>query len=218
MKATMQSIHANRAGSVWETRRGEDWRDRAACVGKDPEWWFSYSSGELALARSICGKCPVAVQCLKYALESDERYGIFGGLDEYQRASIRRKEAKEEARKESPVPRVIRPRHPREHGTTRGYRQHKNLQERPCQPCKDAAREQRAEQAATQTDTPRRARSTADLLEALDTMRGESPERVAQRLGMTLSGISRTLRRAGKHNEARLFDQARHYQRKEVAS
>ena len=56
MKATMQSVHANRAGSVWETQRGEDWRDRAACVGKDPEWWFSYSSGDASAAegRPVC--------------------------------------------------------------------------------------------------------------------------------------------------------------------
>ena len=35
---------------------------------------------ENAAAKTICGRCPIQVECLTYALESGEAYGIWGGL------------------------------------------------------------------------------------------------------------------------------------------
>jgi hypothetical protein len=34
--------------------------------------------------------CPVNGQCLSYAVTADERHGIWGGLDPYQRENLRR--------------------------------------------------------------------------------------------------------------------------------
>jgi WhiB family redox-sensing transcriptional regulator len=31
-------------------------------------------------AKAICARCPIKVECLTYALESGEAYGIWGGL------------------------------------------------------------------------------------------------------------------------------------------
>lgn len=46
---------------------------------------------DTTLARRLCRACPVATDCLEYALRHDERYGIWGGLDPVERAALRRK-------------------------------------------------------------------------------------------------------------------------------
>lgn len=118
----MQSVHANCAGSVWETQRGEDWRDRAACVGENPELWFSYSDAELYVARTICGGCPVKAECQEFAAEVDRqhgKHGIWAGLDETQRTRMKRR---------SPV----------ECGSVAGFKRHRRMKTVACQPCLDA--------------------------------------------------------------------------------
>jgi WhiB family redox-sensing transcriptional regulator len=38
----------------------------------------------------ICQSCEVRAQCLEYALERDERFGIWGGLSERERRKLRK--------------------------------------------------------------------------------------------------------------------------------
>lgn len=33
----------------------------------------------VVIAKRICGQCPVKAQCFKYAVESGQKYGIWGG-------------------------------------------------------------------------------------------------------------------------------------------
>ncbi len=40
-------------------------------------------------AKSICAGCPVRIQCLEYAIHVDERYGIWGGLNQDERRLLR---------------------------------------------------------------------------------------------------------------------------------
>ena len=40
-------------------------------------------------AKSVCAACPVQMQCLEYAIEADERYGIWGGLNQDERRLLR---------------------------------------------------------------------------------------------------------------------------------
>ncbi|WP_306574024.1 WhiB family transcriptional regulator [Isoptericola croceus] len=42
-------------------------------------------------AKQICRTCPVTEPCLAQALEVPERWGVWGGLDERQRAAQRRR-------------------------------------------------------------------------------------------------------------------------------
>lgn len=71
-----------------------DWREQAACRDHDPELWFpSIGDREKGAEhaaydkpRRICAHCPVWPQCRAYALESDERYGMWGGLSPRQRS------------------------------------------------------------------------------------------------------------------------------------
>lgn len=67
------------------------WTIDAACAGHDLNLWFPEAGDRngLATARSICAQCPVATQCLQYALENDIRHGVWGGKSSRERAKIR---------------------------------------------------------------------------------------------------------------------------------
>lgn len=79
-----------------------DWRDRASCRDYDPELWFPASTGDSArhypIAAAICRDCPVRIPCLEHALAIPEHYGMFGGLTETQRDSLRRREQRQARR------------------------------------------------------------------------------------------------------------------------
>ena len=44
-------------------------------------------------AKAICGECEVRDQCLDYAIEMGEKFGIWGGLSERERRRVRRERA-----------------------------------------------------------------------------------------------------------------------------
>lgn len=46
------------------------WRDKAACFGYPPDWWFpgpGATTPEAESAFKICRVCPVVLQCRDYA-------------------------------------------------------------------------------------------------------------------------------------------------------
>lgn len=43
--------------------------------------------------KRICAGCPVAAQCLEYALSHDERFGVWGGFSERERRQMKRRVA-----------------------------------------------------------------------------------------------------------------------------
>ncbi|MFI9248303.1 WhiB family transcriptional regulator [Streptomyces sp. NPDC053086] len=72
-----------------------DWRDQAACVGEDPEIFFPLADltapgAEASLARAICRRCPVIIDCRTWALAHGEDDGIWGATTAAQRRAIRR--------------------------------------------------------------------------------------------------------------------------------
>lgn len=72
-----------------------DWRVRAACSGYPNSLFFPATDradeAEVDKATSICSVCPVSDACLEYALETNQRSGIWGGTTEKERKSLRRK-------------------------------------------------------------------------------------------------------------------------------
>jgi WhiB family redox-sensing transcriptional regulator len=68
----------------------ESWQERALCAQTDPEAFFPEKGGSTREAKKICEVCPVREQCLAYALEHDERFGIWGGLSERERRRLKR--------------------------------------------------------------------------------------------------------------------------------
>ena len=82
-------------GSLMDSQ-DRDWRDRAACRDEDTEVFFPTGTTGPALqqideAKAICARCPVISNCLNFALQTGQDYGIWGGLTaEERRAQIRR--------------------------------------------------------------------------------------------------------------------------------
>jgi hypothetical protein len=85
-----------------------EWQARALCAQTDPEAFFPEKGGSTRDAKRICARCEVKENCLQYALEHDERFGIWGGLSERERRKIKR-QAREAARRraERPMPVVV---------------------------------------------------------------------------------------------------------------
>jgi WhiB family redox-sensing transcriptional regulator len=70
----------------------ENWRLFAACRSIEPDLFFPVSSTgasleQISKAKAICDCCLVRRQCLAFALRTRQRYGIWGGLGEDERAA-----------------------------------------------------------------------------------------------------------------------------------
>lgn len=66
------------------------WQTEALCAQTDPEAFFPEKGGSTREAKRICDGCEVRSACLEYALQNDERFGIWGGLSERERRKLRR--------------------------------------------------------------------------------------------------------------------------------
>ena len=66
------------------------WQTDSLCAQTDPEAFFPEKGGSTRDAKKICTSCEVKAQCLEYALQNDERFGIWGGLSERERRRLRR--------------------------------------------------------------------------------------------------------------------------------
>lgn len=86
-----------RAGWTW------GWQFEGACQGEDSALFFAPSYFERreekaareVRAKAICATCPVLDPCLEYALRIRESHGIWGGLNEYERRQLLRRQAQE---------------------------------------------------------------------------------------------------------------------------
>ncbi|GAA1692477.1 hypothetical protein GCM10009792_10480 [Microcella alkalica] len=67
------------------------WQADALCAQTDPEAFFPEKGGSTRDAKKICTTCEVRGECLDYALQNDERFGIWGGLSERERRKLRRR-------------------------------------------------------------------------------------------------------------------------------
>ena len=50
-----------------------------------------YALVQIDRAKQVCGECPVKVDCLDYALETNQDSGIWGGTSEEERRTLRRR-------------------------------------------------------------------------------------------------------------------------------
>jgi WhiB family transcriptional regulator, redox-sensing transcriptional regulator len=74
------------------------WREHALCRDTDPELFFPVGTTGTALvqieqAKRVCGECAARVECLDFALTTNQDSGIWGGLSEEERRAIRRRRA-----------------------------------------------------------------------------------------------------------------------------
>lgn len=80
-----------------------DWRHRAACRDEEPELFFPIGNTGPALmqieeAKKVCQACDVLEVCLNWAIESGQDAGVWGGMSEDERRSLKRRRARERAR------------------------------------------------------------------------------------------------------------------------
>jgi WhiB family redox-sensing transcriptional regulator len=73
-----------------------DWRDQGAClqVG-DPDLFFPIGTEGPALlqideAKQHCRRCPVQEDCLRWAMDSGQEAGVWGGKSEDERRALKR--------------------------------------------------------------------------------------------------------------------------------
>ncbi len=99
MSAVLRQAHPptilySDADSLVFTERGDDatppWQARALCAQTDPEAFFPEKGSSTREAKRICLSCEVRDECLTYALDADERFGIWGGLSERERRRLKR--------------------------------------------------------------------------------------------------------------------------------
>jgi WhiB family redox-sensing transcriptional regulator len=57
---------------------GESWQQYAECRGLTTLFYVEIGEST-APAKAVCATCPVTQQCLQYALDHHERFGIWGG-------------------------------------------------------------------------------------------------------------------------------------------
>ena len=69
----------------------QSWQERSLCAQTDPEAFFPEKGGSTREAKKICVGCEVRAECLEYALQNDERFGIWGGLSERERRRVKRR-------------------------------------------------------------------------------------------------------------------------------
>jgi WhiB family redox-sensing transcriptional regulator len=74
------------------------WTSVAACRGSEGSLFYSADTAERKedriereqLAKRICAGCAVREECLRAAIERHESYGIWGGLNEFERRALTR--------------------------------------------------------------------------------------------------------------------------------
>lgn len=112
---------------------GRQWMLDALCAQTGGDWYADNTEANRDIirdAKRVCRMCCVKDVCLEYALETDEKYGIWGGIGPRTRARIRQKRAQQ------PPPPFTAP-----HGTEAGYVTHRRRGENACPDCAAASRE-----------------------------------------------------------------------------
>lgn len=71
----------------------ELWQEYANCLGVDPDLFFPERGASTREAKEVCRGCIVKDQCLEFALDNSEKFGIWGGMSERERRRIRRARA-----------------------------------------------------------------------------------------------------------------------------
>lgn len=86
----------------------QEWIQQAACADEDPELFFPVGTSGPAerdqeAAKGVCERCPVARQCLTYAVRTGQMAGVWGGKDENELAALRRRRRAAERRGAPPA-------------------------------------------------------------------------------------------------------------------
>ena len=72
------------------------WHDYAACRGENPELFFPIGTSDPAVrqlkqAKAVCAGCAVQSVCLEWAMLAGIDHGVWGGLSEDERRTLKRR-------------------------------------------------------------------------------------------------------------------------------
>ena len=76
------------------------WYSDAECQKHDQDLFFPERGSSTVKAKAICNSCPVINECLEFAVERKERFGIWGGKSERERRAIRKERRLQAEQKE----------------------------------------------------------------------------------------------------------------------
>jgi len=66
------------------------WAVFSACRGVDPGLFFGSTRDDERAALVVCSTCTVKDDCLGFAVETRERFGVWGGTNERERKQLMR--------------------------------------------------------------------------------------------------------------------------------
>jgi WhiB family redox-sensing transcriptional regulator len=77
----------------------DNWQKHGACRDEDPDLFFPQGNTGIFLAqieeaRQVCRRCPVMEACGNWALATGQDAGVWGGLSEEERRSMKRRAAR----------------------------------------------------------------------------------------------------------------------------
>jgi WhiB family redox-sensing transcriptional regulator len=77
----------------------DEWRHQAACAGEETDLFFPVGTSPAAIAQAheakkVCAGCPVRLDCLKWAIDTAQEWGVWGGLTEDERRVMKRRSNK----------------------------------------------------------------------------------------------------------------------------
>ncbi|MEY2243496.1 WhiB family transcriptional regulator [Streptomyces sp. SAS_267] len=77
----------------------ENWREGASCRTVDPDLFFPIGNTGPALlqiqeAKAVCAGCPVREECLRWALDTGQTVGVWGGTSEAERRALARRRSR----------------------------------------------------------------------------------------------------------------------------
>ena len=86
----------------------DNWKARAACRSMSPELFFPAGTtgaafDEITAAKDVCFGCDVRTDCLRFAVSSNQEFGIWGGTTKEERRELRRHWLRRNTQKE-PLP------------------------------------------------------------------------------------------------------------------
>jgi WhiB family redox-sensing transcriptional regulator len=86
----------NVPSSAQERWLGTDWRAEAACSESAGTKLFfpvgvtGPAEIQIRQAKAVCDECPVKMECLDFAITTNQEYGVWGGTSEEERRVLRR--------------------------------------------------------------------------------------------------------------------------------
>ena len=112
-----------------------DWQTDAACRASDVSLFYPEpgASVRAGTAKEVCVGCPVATECLHFAFDHHDRYGIWGG----QGVKARQRSLRDDIAAGTYIKKL----RPIRHGEPSGANEHHKRGELPCWECRQTANE-----------------------------------------------------------------------------